>query len=151
MDESIQLPLELAFVRLHHGWIDQRPFEYEEELSEVHIICRGRASGFRWEEIGVAARRRQTGRLGYEPKCEGDFFPPVFFALAFRRSLQLFRRSQEFPSFQKCDKEIKEVGGGILRPASRVPQLLTIPLAFLNYFLCDKKVLGSGALLDSPS
>ena len=40
------MPLELVFVGLDHAGIDQRPFEYEEEVFEVHMVCSGRAVDF---------------------------------------------------------------------------------------------------------
>jgi hypothetical protein len=80
------------------------------------------------------------------------FFRRYFFALAQRNSLQSFRRSRKFLGFQKCNKARNTKAGTLSsRGPGRVPQFPWIWLEFLNYFLCDKKVLGSGALLDSPS
>jgi hypothetical protein len=38
----------------------------------------------------------------------------------------------------------RKAGHAIVQGASRVPQILRIPLEFPNYFFCDKTVLGSG-------
>jgi hypothetical protein len=62
LDESIKLSLELSFVGLHDTGIDQRPFEYEYEIFEVHMVFSGRAVDFvaaLWL-YGVGSRIRNT-------------------------------------------------------------------------------------------